>query len=571
MQHIRLLGLWRGRAGILTLLVAIGLAIATTWVAQALLTSQLFARLLAGESPLAGTTAIIIAALVGVLLARPLLVLLRQLVSQWAMTRIKSDLRARAIVAYVRRSTMEPGKGRSGRDHAVVVDGIENLDAYLSGYVPQLVVTGVVTVVAGGVMIGFDPVTGVIAVVATAAFPLLPRLWDRALAARGSDHWDAYQEMHAEFVDSMHGMPTLVAFGQVNHRERELTNASERLLSRTLRQLRLSLVESGLSQFALAAVPALILIVIAVRHADLDAFAVFALVLLSIELVRPLRDLAAQWHAGYLGTYSGPLVMDFLSSDDARRREEPAAMANVDSPLPVQFEHVSARYPGTEEPTLRDVTVRIDAGLTVVVGTTGSGKSTLAAVLVGLLPAESGRILLGHTPVTPGTLSRQVTLVAQDPTLFSATIGEEIVLAMPRPHDATLIHAAAARVGIGRDGDLLTLQTPLGDDGAVLSGGQRQRVAIARGDLQGRRILVLDEATSALDPESEAQIVGAICDARPRDAVVAITHRLSIARRADHVIVVDGGRIVEDGAPSELLERAGAFAALVHAERTAVR
>lgn len=79
MQHIRLLGLWRGRAGILTLLVAIGLAIATTWVAQALLTSQLFARLLAGESPLAGTTAIIIAALVGVLLARPLLVLLRQL------------------------------------------------------------------------------------------------------------------------------------------------------------------------------------------------------------------------------------------------------------------------------------------------------------------------------------------------------------------------------------------------------------------------------------------------------------------------------------------------------------
>lgn len=174
MQHIRLLGLWRGRAGILTLLVAIGLAIATTWVAQALLTSQLFARLLAGESPLAGTTAIIIAALVGVLLARPLLVLLRQLVSQWAMTRIKSDLRARAIVAYVRRSTMEPGKGRSGRDHAVVVDGIENLDAYLSGYVPQLVVTGVVTVVAGGVMIGFDPVTGVIAVVATAAFPLLP-------------------------------------------------------------------------------------------------------------------------------------------------------------------------------------------------------------------------------------------------------------------------------------------------------------------------------------------------------------------------------------------------------------
>jgi ABC-type transport system involved in cytochrome bd biosynthesis fused ATPase/permease subunit len=378
--------------------------------------------------------------------------------------------------------------------------------------------------------------------------------------------------MHAEFVDSMHGMPTLVAFGQVKRRERELTSASQRLLTRTLRQLRLFLLESGLSQFALAAVPALVLIVIAARSTELNAFAVFALVLLSIELVRPLRDLAAQWHAGYMGTYSGPLVMDLLATDQAHQVHNDAGpTAKLKAPLPVQVEAISARYPGADEPTLHDVTARIDAGLTVVVGETGSGKSTLAAVLVGLLPAESGRILLAGRPVAAGTLSRNVTLVAQDPILFSPTIGEELLLAMPEPHERSLVEAVAARAGIGRDGDPLTLQTPLGDDGAVLSGGQRQRVAIARGDLQQGRILVLDEATSALDPHSEAEIISAICEARPDDAVVAVTHRISIARRADHVIVVDDGRIIEDGSPAELLHHDGAFAALVQAERTVVR
>ena len=150
------------------------------------------------------------------------------------MSRVKASLRARALTAFVGRSALDPAAGRTGRDHAVVVDGIENLDAYLSGYLPQIGVTVAVVATVGGMMTVIDPATGGVAVATTLVVPVLPRLWDRALAARGADHWDAYEDLHAEFVDSMQGMTTLVAFGADGRREAQLARASRRLLERTM-------------------------------------------------------------------------------------------------------------------------------------------------------------------------------------------------------------------------------------------------------------------------------------------------------------------------------------------------
>ncbi|MFF7682379.1 ATP-binding cassette domain-containing protein [Microbacterium sp. NPDC007973] len=564
MVHLRLLRLWRGHRGSLAALVVVGLAISLTWAAQAVLLSQLFAALLAGSSLVDPALLPAVVGLAAVLLVRPALSLLRAAVAHRAMDAVKRDLRSRALAALIERSATRPGDGRSGGDQATVVDGVENLDAYLSSYVPQLAVTGSVFAGVGTALVLVDPLIGVVAVLAAAVLPLAPRLWDRVLAKRGSDHWEAYQQLHAEFVDSMHGMTTLVAFGQEQRRERELAAASDTLLRRTLRQLIVSLIESGLSQFALLAVPALVLVLVAVRGGELGGFAVFAAVLLSIELVRPLRELSAAWHAGYLGTFSGPLVLELVASDRERRNApavDPAAGA-----LPLVVEGLRARHPGAKTDAVSEATFRIDEGLTAIVGPTGAGKSSIAAVLAGVLPAAAGTLAFGgHRVESVEELRVRVALVAQDPALFTDDVRAEILLgAGEREVD---IAAVAARAGIGTGETALSLDTALGDGGGVLSGGQRQRVAIARGDAQQRRVLVLDEATSALDPASEARLVAALRAAHPQDAIVAVTHRLAVAEAADRVIVVDGGRVVESGDPGALRARGGAYARLLAAER----
>lgn len=567
MVHLRLLRLWRGHRGALVLLVAVGVAISLTWAAQALLLSHVFAGLLRGSALVDPALLPAVLALGAVLLARPALALTRAAVAHRAMDAVKRDLRSRAFAAMVLRAATRPAEGRSGGDQATVVDGVENLDAYLSSYVPQLAVTGMVVVGVGAALVAVDPVIGVVAIAAAAALPLAPRLWDRILAKRGSDHWEAYQDLHAEFVDSMHGMTTLVAFGQEQRRERELAAASDTLLRRTLRQLSVSLIESGLSQFSLAAVPALVLVLVAVRGGRLDAFAMFAAVLLSIELVRPLRELASAWHAGYLGTFSGPAVLDLVAADEGRR--DAPEIDRDEVALPLVVEGLRARHPGAKTDAVSEATFRIDAGLTAVVGPTGAGKSSIAAALAGLLPISGGVTSFGGLRIeTADQLRSRVALVAQDPALFTADVRSEILLgAGSREVD---VAAVAARAGIGTGETALELGTALGDGGGVLSGGQRQRIAVARGDAQQRRVLILDEATSALDPASEARLIAALRAAHPDDAIVAVTHRLAVAEAADRVIVVVDGRIVEADDPRVLRARHGAYARLLAAEQSPV-
>lgn len=610
MQHVRLMRLWAGHGALLLALTAVGVAVAATWTGQALLTSRIFSVLVT-EAPLSDPAlAPSVLALVAVLLTRPLLVLVRQLLAHHAMTRVKASLRSRALTAFIRRSALDPAAGRTGHDHAAVVDGIENLDAYLSGYIPQMGVTILVVGVVGSTMTAVDPVTGLLALVVTALLPSLPRLWDRVLASRGADHWDAYQELHAEFVDSMQGMTTLVAFGADRRREEQLARASRHLLARTLGQLRISLLESGLSGFALSAVPALVLATVVVRSQNLSAFEVFVLVLLSVELVRPLRDLAALWHDGYLGTFSGPRVMELLDAEasgshrlgrEARRAsrgpqaQQPESSRHAQGrpgtgPLAapvVTVRGLSARYPRAEAPALAGIDVDFAPGLTAVVGATGSGKSTLAATLVGLLVPETGTIEVAGTACGPDRLLDLVSLVPQDPMLLGATIEQDIALGLPgdarspeeplfpgasqpNRHAQEIIARAARTAGIGTDDAALALGSSVGETGALLSGGQRQRVALARALAQQRSILILDESTSALDPAAETRLVEAV----RRDAartVIAITHRLAVARSADRVIVLDHGRVVEQGAPDELLAQGGAFEALVSGELNGLR
>ena len=213
------------------------------------------------------------------------------------------------------------------------------------------------------------------------------------------------------------------------------------------------------------------------------------------------------------------------------------------------------------------VSLTIPAGECVaIVGASGGGKSTIADLLVRQLDPTAGRILLDGRDLRELRLAdvrRHVVVVEQDPFIFNTSVAENIRYARPDA-DAADVDAAARAAGLADLIDRLPqgIDTPVGERGRALSAGERQRLAIARAFLADPAVLVLDEATGSVDPAMEAQVVSGYEAVMRGRTTIVISHRLEPARRADRVVVLDRGRIVEDGSADSLMARGGAFAEL---------
>jgi ATP-binding cassette subfamily B protein len=243
-----------------------------------------------------------------------------------------------------------------------------------------------------------------------------------------------------------------------------------------------------------------------------------------------------------------------------------APVALTDVRGQVELDNVSFSFE-RGAPVLERVSLRAEPGeCLAIVGPSGSGKSTIADLLLRLLDPDAGTIRLdGHDlrTLTLTDLRARVALVDQEPAVFHASIADNIRYACPRATDSEVETAARAA---GLETFVATLpagyHTTVGERGAAFSAGERQRVAVARALLTDPAVLVLDEATAALDPRSERQVVEGYETIMRGRTTILITHRATLARRADQVVVIDGARVVEQGTPADLLTRGGLFAEL---------
>jgi ATP-binding cassette, subfamily C, bacterial CydD len=578
--HLRLIPLARNAAPLMALLILIGTAISAAAIGQALVTAELFSGVTTGRS-LADLT-VWLGLLAASLCARPALVFARELTVHAVATRFKTDLRARLLDAQTEAGPIALGRERSGHRQSLLTDAVENLEPYFGRYVPHLVVTVVTSIGAVALLAFIDPVVAAVTGAVALAVPLTPRLWDKLLADRGESHWEAYSDLNADVVDSLRGMTTLKALNAADRRRGELERSSRGLLDATLRQMKVSFIESGLTAVFLLAGPSIALAVgiARVESGALQATALFAVTLVAFEAFRPFKELANHWHAGYFGVAAGRRVLPTL---DAPKPPEPDHAADGPDLAPgrtaVEAVGLGFTYPGSETPALTDVDLSVATGRTLaIVGPSGSGKSTLASLLLRLALPSEGELRIGG--VTTNDLAREqctdaVAVVSQSPLLFAGTVAENLRLVAPAADDTELRRALAVAGATEVDDERRGgLDTPVGDGGTLLSGGQRQRLAIARALLKDAPILVLDEASSALDARREAEVYAALAGRRTTTGTpvttVVIAHRIASVREADVICVLDAGRVAETGTWDELLARDGLFARLERAQRTEV-
>ncbi|HFC53469.1 MAG TPA: lipid A export permease/ATP-binding protein MsbA [Gammaproteobacteria bacterium] len=234
----------------------------------------------------------------------------------------------------------------------------------------------------------------------------------------------------------------------------------------------------------------------------------------------------------------------------------------------VEFRNVSFSYPSSDEPVLRDISFRTAAGrMIALVGRSGSGKSTLVSLLPRFYDPDSGVILVDGQNIRDCTLASlrdQIALVSQDVVLFDDTVAGNIAYSRRgKASEREILEAAEAAHAMEFISRMPQgLETRVGENGALLSGGQRQRIAIARAFLKDAPILILDEATSALDSETEQHIQVALDRLMQSRTTLVIAHRLSTIERADTILVMEGGAIVEQGSHAELLARGGHYTRL---------
>jgi putative ABC transport system ATP-binding protein len=263
-------------------------------------------------------------------------------------------------------------------------------------------------------------------------------------------------------------------------------------------------------------------------------------------------------------------VLDVIETEPDVR--DPAADGGTarelpEGPLGVAFEHVTFRYAPGARAALDDVDLAIAPRRRVaIVGETGSGKTTFAKLVTRLMDPTDGRVLLSGVPLTEvafASLRQRVVMVPQDGFLFDATVADNVRYGKPGMTDAH-VTAAFDELGLGAwvEGLSEGVATPVGQRGESLSAGERQLVAIARAYVADPDLLVLDEATSAVDPATEQRLTRALDKLTSGRTTLTIAHRLSTAERADEVLVVDAGRVVQRGTHAELVDVEGPYARL---------
>ena len=565
--------LWRFTDGVrarIAAAVALGLLAVAAGVARLALLGWMGARIFEGDSFGSLTWLIIATALVT--LARSALLYAKEEIANGTAVQVQFRLRERLFERVMALGPAYFDRRRTGDVTVGVVEGVEQLETFFGQYLPQLLVAAIAPIGVFIFMAFLDlPVAAIY--VGFALFTLaLPALLQRQNAAASLRRRDAYGAFAADFLDSIQGLATLKAFGQSRRRGDALAARAQEVFRTTMGVLLHNAMAQGLTILAITvgAAVALALGAVRVENGAMEIAELLVVLMLGVEVFRPLRELSQLFHQGLLGVAAAQSVLEVADAEP----EVPDVSADPAADqlsAELEFDSVTFAYPTGRRDALSEVSFHAAAGRRVgVVGRSGSGKSTLLWLLQRIYVPQQGQIRLGGRELNSLSFAQirsRMAVVMQDTYLFHGTVLHNLRFGNPDATDEQIVAAARAANAHEFISNLPEgYQTVIGERGHRLSGGERQRIAIARALLRDAPILILDEALSSVDAENEATIQEALERLMTGRTTLIMAHRLSSVMTCDEILVLDEGRLVERGDHAALLAANGAYAELMAAQ-----
>jgi ATP-binding cassette, subfamily C, bacterial CydCD len=532
----RLLRYGRSSRPFLLLSVVLGVATAACVLAQALILASAISSVFLGSADLSAI-ARHLWLLAAVIIARAVLAHWQETAAARASAAVKSQLRS----ALIRRTVAEGPRGlRTGEVAQLATRGVDALDPYFARYLPQVVLTGIVTPLFLVTVWITDWISGLVILVTLPIVVLFMVVAGLAARRTTDRQWRTLERLANHFLDIVDGLTTLRVFGRARAQQDAVASVTDEYRRATMGVLRVAFISSFVLELFTSLSFAIVAVQVGLRLIAGDVGLPVALVvlLLAPEAFAPLRQLGANHHAAAEGVSVAENILDILDEPAPRRGSD--ILPTVTSG--VVADGVTVRR-ADGRTTLVPVSFELHPDEVVaVVGPSGSGKTTLIEVLLGFQEPSAGSVRVGGVPLAGADHGRwleQVAWLPQRPTLVEGTVADNVRLGAPDATDddvrAALAQAACEEIAPGR---LLV------ENGADLSAGQRQRIALARCFLRvarGAALLLLDEPTAHLDTVTEARVLGAIRGLAAGRCVLMVAHRPGAVDAADRVVDVTAG------------------------------
>ena len=547
--------------------VAIGVLAVLFGIARLALLGWLIARVFAGAPlndlilPFIGVAAVMV--------VRGWLEYLRTMVAHNTAAIVQVHLRRVIFDQVTQLGPAHFGLERTGDAIVAMIEGVEQLEIYFGQYLPQLVVSILTPFLIFAVVAFFDVPIALVMLIAALFTLVAPQIfhhWDKKSSLERGRSYTAFA---AEFLDSVQGLATLKAFGQSKARAKKLKAQAEDLFRSTMWVLATNSLARGITDtgITLGAAATLAYGAFRVSDGDMSLTVLLMVLMLGVEVYRPLRDMRSLMHNGMLAQASAQTIFQLLDARPIVTEKSTATPADTLSPT-VSFKDVSFAYPGGRRAAHEGLSFTVNAGERVgFVGPSGVGKSSIVRLLLRFYDPDNGTVKIGGHDLKDlsfDDIRAQIAVVNQDTYLFHGTVADNLRVGKPDATPAELekacqaanAHEFVALLPQGYD-------TVIGERGIRLSGGQRQRIAIARAILRDAPILVLDEALSAVDAENEAIIQVALNRLMQGRTTLIFAHRLSSVIDADRILVLNEGAIAEQGTHAQLMREGGVYHSLM--------